>query len=171
MKRREVRYNEIYSDLSKDGIVSNKPTLTTHLKHLEKEHLIKRNVLDVQVVVYSIDQNIFKKVTGYIERVEKKHQELIKNKEDFTSLPFDEQFEAVLNLIAWIEVNKLRAMTLYITSSTFDNDMILRYWSQPSLKNYETWFMRQCKDNKEYLEKAINKLDDTIKQLFEEGMN
>jgi len=158
-KAREMRFNEIYRTLKKNGIELSKPTLSEHLKHLRKKKWITRKAKGVQNVEYKLHESIDGK--SDVE-VMKWLEDSLKDNGVIFSNPSPEQEVDVA--LCDILSSKLEEVVLRIEIEPRIQNKTLNLVNSRS-KAIENDLLRECNKNGQYRKLVLDKTKEILKNL------
>ena len=152
----KYRFNELYRKLNKLHVKLSKPTLISHLGHLQELGFIVRIQEDTQNVTYDVNWEKFediKKSVGYKKRLFIFSRE---NKDAFKSLTSIEQLRLVYEILFLSEIIRVRICMTDILNpeKKAENHFFYLYMSR-TLDIYRKWFLETFKQADEKIQKEL----------------
>jgi len=152
----KYRFNELYRKLNKLHVKLSKPTLITHLGHLQELGFIVRIQEDTQNVTYDVNWEKFediKKSVGYKKRLFIFSRE---NKDAFKSLTPIDQLRLVYEILFLSEIISVRICMTDILNpeKKAENHFFYLYMSR-TLDIYRKWFLETFKQADEKIQKEL----------------
>ena len=166
----KYRFNELVRKLKKLNVKLSKPTLITHLGHLQDLGFIVRSQEDKQNVSYDVNWERFediKESLGYKKRLFIFSQE---NKDAFKSLPPREQLALLYDLLLLGEIIRVRICMVDILEPERKAEHHFSYlYLFRSLDMYRSWFLETFMDADEKIQKMlIEKVEGSAKIMWED---
>jgi len=163
----KIRFKDLREFLIKSGVLLSKPTLSNHLTHLTELKLVVRKIEDVHNVSYEVNHKRFGKLEKYVLSTAKSRMHLAEQDEIFDSLSTDDQINIVLEKMLCRNLRQLKTnIELELNPATKgEKIMMLRWLANPVFRHHEGLLIAKCKNDKEYGEKLLQKLDELIKEI------
>jgi DNA-binding HxlR family transcriptional regulator len=111
MSEDRVRFNDLYRKLNKLGAKMSKPTLSEHLKHLEKNQLIERHEIDKLNVSYSLPWKKYEQLSKAKE-FNQTTLNLLRDEKTFKAKSLEQQVVHVTFVLTTAELFYLRLAIL-----------------------------------------------------------
>lgn len=155
--------------LNKSNIKISTPTLSEHLKHMQKLKLITRRREGKQRISYEVNWEKLKYLQKTIES-QKALKRITENEKTFTSFPIEEQVIFLTNVLSLRNLNELKLAIL----DTIEPDKNFEHNVQHALTHqffdlWRTWFIKNCyvttNENKLI---ALNIVENNIKHFEDE---
>ena len=163
----KIRFKDLREFLIKSGVLLSKPTLSNHLTHLTELKLVVRKIEDVHNVSYEVNHKRFGKLEKYVLSTAKSRMHLAEQDKIFDSLSTDDQINIVLEKMLCRNLRQLKTnIELELNPATKgEKIMMLRWLANPVFRHHEGLLIAKCKNDKEYGEKLLQKLDELIKEI------
>lgn len=163
-------FNELHANLNKiRNLEISKPTLSEHLKHLQRLKLITRKREGKQRVKYEVNWTKLKYLQETIES-QKILKRITENEETFTSLPMEEQVMFVTNVLSLRNLKELKLEILDTIEPNKNFEHNVQYaFTHQFFDLYRTWFIKNCyKTTNENKLNALKIVENNIKHFEEE---
>jgi len=172
MQREAIRFNKLHEAMDL-GLSIAKPTLVKHLKHLVEKKLVIRKVEDVQNVTYEVNHELFADLEEYVIITNISKEILTERKRVFESKPIDEQLDILCKNAVIRHLDTMKAIIAFefSISKRWEKTMQIVWLQSPIFRRYETWILRKCKEDKEYRESLLQKVDELIRKKKSENGN
>lgn len=165
---KKIRFNELYRrKLTQFNVKMSRPTLVEHLNHLLENKIILRHEENKQKVSYELNWKMFDQLAK-AQKINKTLLHQIKNEKIFKSKSLKEQKIYATGILHIILLNNLKLNILDILepknkleNHAFFNILTTLY------SIYPKWFIDTCKESKENSQKALNSINEDIKELME----
>jgi DNA-binding HxlR family transcriptional regulator len=170
VSNRKWHFNELHNTLNKIDLKMSKPTLSKHLKHLQRLKFITRKREGKQQTSYQVNWEKLKYMQKTVESVDA-IKRITENERNFSSFPIDEQVIFLTNVLSLRNLEQLKLQILH----TLEPDKVFEHNVQYALTNqffdlFTTWFARNCyKTSKENNLIALKTIETNI-QHFEEDL-
>jgi len=153
--------------LTKSGGSLSKPTLSKHLKHLTEKEMVVRKIEDVHNVSYEVDHKRFREFREYVQATAKSQRRLTEEEEIFDSKSIDDQINIVLGKMLLRNLRQLKTnIELELNPATKGEKLAILQWlANPVFRYHEGLLIAKCKDDNEYGEKLLQKLDELIEEI------
>jgi hypothetical protein len=147
-----------------------RPTLADHLKHLVKKKYVVRKQEGKQNVTYRFNDRYFNRLSETIKTEKEISRLLSEKKEDFNSLTMDDQLETC---IADMILRNLRQLEIEIRNGLypgkeFENNLEILFINNQINKYYERRLLENSLKDKEYGEKLMKKIGESIEHCMKE---
>jgi DNA-binding transcriptional ArsR family regulator len=165
-REEKIRFNELYRTLNGLGLKMSKPTLSSHLKHLIKDRVLKKRKEGKQNVSYEFNWERFKRLADAREdNITLKSY--LKNKEIVQSFTLKNQVIYVTSIMALKNLHLLRLKSLTILEPEHAFDYSIEHMlEQKYFQTFENWLLQSCQENKEeFRKKALPKIEADIDRL------
>jgi len=164
---KKIRFNDLHKFLAEKGFALAKPTLSKHLKHLTQEKLVLRKVEDVQKVTYEVNHKIFRDLEKSVKSTIKYRKRLAEEEQIFDSISIDDQIYVVLEKMMLRNLRQLKtSIELELRpSKKWEKSLELAWLANPIFRYHEGLLIAKCKENREYGEELLQKLDKLIKEI------
>ncbi len=166
-----IRFNELLRVLNKSNFKISKPTLITHLKHLQNYEVINRKREGKQIVSYSVNDEKLDNLQFHkdLNRVAKNVQ---KSKETFNSFDVAEKIRYISFVLMIIELNRLKNEIRIVLEPNRKFEATLAFLSiQGYLDSFRQYLLQTCANSKDDAQKsliAIENLEEKIRnEIFE----
>lgn len=166
--KQKSQYNEMFRFIKKDLKILrySKATFNKHLKFLVEEGYIEKTPTKGQAVIYSLNLEKGKKLKKYHERAKNIIESKDVNKEEFYSLPENEQVNTALRILVLKAINGLKARVEYKQESwSFEKKLAVKFWNLPILNYSWFWIMEKCVRDDVYREKIFKILENTLEKI------
>ena len=169
--RDRIRFNKLYDVLTeKMKYKISRPTLADHLNHLVRKRYVVRKTEGKQNVTYRLNDGYFKGLIETIKEEEEISKHLSEKKESFNSLTMDEQLEACIGDMV---LRNLRQLEIEIRNgiypgNEFENNLQIMFINNQSNKYTERRLLENSLKDKEYGDKLIQKIEESIEQGMKE---
>ena len=172
INEQKCRFNELYKRLKKLNVKLSKPTLITHLGHLQDRGLIVRKQEDKQNVSYSVDLEKFKHLKeslSYKEQIITRFE----NEKRFKSLSPRDQLATLMDILLLSELHRVKRNMNDLLEPEKKADHQFSYWFiYKTLDLYLLWFLDTLKEGEEETQKMIlEKVDGSINMLRNDIFN
>ena len=164
---KKIRFTKLYEKLTDEMKYKiSRPTLSEHLKHLQKRKYVKRRREGIQNVTYRFNEEYFTSLSETIETQKRLTKLFQDKKERFNSLPIDQQ---IISITANMVLRNLRQLKLEILigldpSKEFENKLEIMFINDLTHRYYDRWLLKNCLKDKEYSDKVLKKIDLTISE-------
>jgi len=164
---KKIRFNDLHKFLGKKSVLLAKPTLSKHLKHLTQEKLVVRKVEDVQNVTYEVNHKIFRDLEENVKSTVKSRKLIAEEEQIFNSKSIDDQIDIVLEKMMLRNLRQLKTnIELELRpSKKWEKSLELAWLANPIFRHHERLLITKCKDDREYGEKLLQKLDELIEEI------
>jgi DNA-binding HxlR family transcriptional regulator len=164
-------FDEFLHNLNKSNFKISKPTLSKHLKHLQKLKLITRKKEGKQQTSYDVNWEVLKHIKTTVERDAIKR--ITENKKLFSSLPIDDQVMYLTNILSLRNLEELRLYIIDIMEPEYNFEHNVQYaFIHQFYDSYKTWFLLNChattNENKRVALKMVeNNIEHFQEKLFD----
>jgi hypothetical protein len=164
----KIRFNKLDRRLKEINVKITKPTLITHLGHLQDRGLIVRKEEDKQNVSYDLNWKKFEQLKKSL-RYKQPILSIFKNKEIFKSFSPREQLSNLLEILLFSELHRVKQSMEDVLEPENKADNLFAYWFIfKTFDLYLTWFLQTFKEGDEETQKMLlEKVDGSIKILRE----
>ena len=162
---REMRFNEIYRALKIKGIKLSKPTLSEHLKHLQKKKWITRKANGTQNVSYKLHKSLNVPSQDENENWLEKTQNSL-NIKIIEPSPEEKVDLALTNIF----LSKLKELYLRIEIEPKIQRQSLSFGVSQS-RTYENSLINECNKDEKYRQIILDKTKELLKFLSERRSN
>lgn len=136
-------FDEFHHELNKSSFKISKPTLSKHLKHLQKLKLITRKKEGKQQTSYDVNWEVLKHIKTTVERDAIKR--ITENKKLFGSLPIDDQVMYLTNILSLRNLEELRLYIIDIMEPEYNFEHNVQYaFIHQFYDSYKKWFLENC---------------------------
>ena len=164
-----VRFNGLYKSINGIGAKMTRPTLITHLRHLQKEKLITRKKEGKQSVSYAVKWTKLEPLKETMKT--KQHIEhILGNEKRFKSMSIKDQvmYVALLHELRDVWKLKLKIRDAIDPSKNFEHNIQFLLTNR-FFNFFENWLLEDCHLSKtEDAPKALSMIDDIIETLTRE---
>jgi DNA-binding transcriptional regulator GbsR (MarR family) len=154
-----VNFNRLLKALNDSNYKISKPTLSAHLKHLQKPKIIKRRKKGKQQITYSVN---YEKADSlqFHKDFSKTAENIIKSKETFNSFDVAEKIRYVSFILMIIEVNRLKNEIRSVLEPDRRFEATLAFLFVKSyLERFRMYLLQTCVNSREDAQKALVELD------------
>jgi DNA-binding HxlR family transcriptional regulator len=158
--KKQIRFNELHRTMNKMKIEISKPTLSDHLKHLVAGGYVTRKVEGLQQVTYILNYEKVTKTKGYWKRLKRIAEDFRENKQEFLSLPEEEQVKTVLGVLAVRKLQEIKMrVALELDPKNFEKQFAVMFWTSQALSFQEFWMIEKCVEDEAYRKRVFKMID------------
>lgn len=159
-------FNEFHEKLNKASLKISKPTLSQHLKHLQKLKLITRKREGKQRISYGVN---WEKLKHLQKTVDGLHaiKRILENETTFSTLRIQEQVMYLIDTLTLrnLEMLKLEILDILEPDKNFEHNVQYGFTNQ-FFDLFRTWFIKNCyKTTKENKLIALKIVENNIKHF------
>ena len=163
----EMRFNQLYRFLEKEGIQLSRPSFRDHLQHLTEKGLVERDEEDIQYVTYRLNRDKFRKMPEVVKRNKEILAKIDMERKDFDSRPIDKQFEDVLRLLVF---KGLIEMELEIGDMNYYEKLVATHHLKDRVYNrILVWFTQNCLKDEKKREEALKMIASAKSKVLREN--
>ena len=160
-----INFNKLFKWLKDIGHKTSKPTLITHLNHLQKKKLIKRKREGKQRVTYSINYNDADKLREEYKSI---HEYLIEEEKTFKTTDIQRQvlYVALISTLSDLKRMKYAIKAIQEPKRRFEY-VLSYYFISDYLERFTKYLLRECK-NPTIAQQVITEIENAEKNLEKE---
>ncbi|HVP26963.1 MAG TPA: hypothetical protein VMT26_04790 [Candidatus Bathyarchaeia archaeon] len=168
---KEIRFNQLYSELKALDVKITKPTLIQHLNHLHAKRFILRKEKGKQNVSYQVNWKKFEPLDEAL-KFKKVIAHTLENEKIFKSKSLEQQIVYVTTILTWEQILHLQFNVLNLLEPKTTFNTTLGYvFIHRLYDTYRRWLLDTCKQSRENTQKAFDSLqrkrDDFENLLFD----
>lgn len=164
-EEKEMRFTELYNEVTEAGLEMERPTLVDHLKHLTGHRLVLRRVIDVQNVTYRFNNQKYGKVREYINFSNEFINKLKENTSVFLSRPVSKQVEEVILHDTMRRLDLLKYRILFASDRKFEYGLAIKILELSGLRYYEHLLINKCLEDEQYQKEVLQEINETEKKI------
>jgi DNA-binding HxlR family transcriptional regulator len=167
---RKWNFNEFLDKLNKMNTKISRPTLSEHLKHLQRLRLITRKKEGKQRINYEVNWEKLKYLQKTIES-QNALKRITENEKTFTSFPIEEQVMFLTNVLSLRDLQQLKLEILDTVEPDKNFEHNVQYvFTHQFFDLFRTWFVKNCYETSDENKlKALEMVENNIKH-FEENL-
>jgi len=168
---RKIRFNQLYTRLTKTmNYKISRPTLAEHLKHLVKRKKVLRRKEGKQNVSYKLNEKQFLNMKKTMEKQDEINKIASETEKILNELSLDDQiFFCGMSML----LRHLRQLRIEISSglnseNVFQGKLEIMFLNNSANRYYERLLFNKSIKDREYGEKVLKRLDETIEDAMKE---
>jgi hypothetical protein len=167
MLQGELRFKDLKAVLPNYKADIPEATLLDHLRHLMKQKLVLRRLIDVKNVTYRPNIKKLDEFHGFRAEVEKKEKALEKMRNEFLSSSIGEQITSVLLWEIALNLEALKSRILFGKNGKFVDGYKARLYEGAHLRGLTRALIDKCLQDEEYRKEVFREIEVLKKQLRE----
>jgi DNA-binding transcriptional ArsR family regulator len=161
----KIRFNDLYKNLKTTGLKLTIPTLSAHLKHLQKEKLIRRMKEGKQNVAYEVNWAKLDYLRFHVD-FKQALEESKTRKDDFDRLSVEDRAIFALHIMRLMETTKLKyELHACLEPKRHFEATIAYLFVKNYLEPYRQWLIESCLDSNDRAKEALSVVEQEEKKL------
>ena len=160
-----IRFNELLRLLNKSNYKISKPTLSAHLKHLQKYEVINQKREGKQSVSYFVNDEKLDNLLFHKD-LSKVAKNIQKSKETFNSYDVAEKIRYISFLLMIVELNRLKNEIRTVLEPKRKFEATLAFLAiQSYLEPFRQYLLQTCANSKDDAQKSLLAIENLEKKI------